>query len=64
MRGLGVLGNSGAVLLEAEIYTPTMTRSHTKEGSLSFDATHFYQYMNDHFSHLDLRLDAIDEREQ
>ena len=54
----------GAVLLKEEEYTLPLTRSHTGTSSSGFDATHFYQYMNDHFSCLNLRLDAIDERHQ
>jgi len=40
-----------------------MTRSHIEADSSGFDATHFYQYMDGHFSRLNLRLDAIDERQ-
>ena len=55
---------SGAIPLEEEEYTPSLTRSRTGMGSSGFDATHFYHYMDDHFSPLNLPLDAIDERQQ
>ncbi|KAJ8444751.1 hypothetical protein Cgig2_033759 [Carnegiea gigantea] len=40
----------------------SMTRSHGVTGSSHFDEAHFYQYLDDHFSRLNLRLDVIDER--
>jgi len=57
-------GGSDVVLLEEEEYTPPLTHSHTGTGSSSFDATYFYHYMHDHFSRLNLRLDALNERQQ
>ena len=62
--GSDIPRGSGAVPLEEEEYTPPLTRSHTGAGSSGFDATHFYHYMDDHFSRLNLRLDAIDEWQQ
>ena len=62
--GYDLPGSSDAVPLEQEEYTPLLTRSHIGAGSSSFDAIHFYQYMDDHFSCLNLSLDAIDERQQ
>ena len=38
------------------MHIPLMIQSHIKAGSSTFDATHFYQYMDDHFSHFNLRL--------
>jgi len=60
--GSAIPGSFGANPIEEEEYTLLMTRSQTKEGSLGFDATHFYQYMDDHFSCLNLRIDAIYKR--
>jgi len=48
--------SSDAVPIEEEEYTPPLTRSRAGAGSSSFDATHFYHYMDDHFSCLNLRL--------
>ena len=56
--------SSRVVPLEEEEYTPLLTQSHTRAGSSGFDATHFYQYMDDYFSCPNLRLDAIDEWQQ
>jgi len=46
------------------MYTPPMNMSRIEVGSLGFDATHVYQYMDEHFSRINLRLDAIDGRQQ
>jgi len=62
--GSDIPRGSGAVSLEDEEYTPSLTRSRKGAGSSGFDATHFYHYMEDHFSRLNLWLDAIDERQQ
>jgi len=62
--GFDVPSSSGVVPLKEEMYTPSMTRSSTKASSSGFDAMHFYQYMDNHFSRLNLRLDAIDEQQQ
>jgi len=43
------------------MYTPPLTRSRREVSSSDFDATHFYQHIDDHFSCLNLRLDAFDE---
>jgi len=61
--GFNLPNSSGVVLLEEE-YTPSLNHSHTGAGPSGFDATHFYQYMDDHFYCLNLRLDAIDEWQQ
>ena len=47
--------------LEKEMCTPPMTRILNEVGSMSFNATHFHQYMDHHLSYLNLRLNAIDE---
>jgi len=47
-----------------EMLEPPMTRSRSAVGSFGFSKAHFYQYSDDHFSRLKLRLDAIDERQQ
>ncbi|KAJ8428089.1 hypothetical protein Cgig2_024801 [Carnegiea gigantea] len=47
-----------------EGYDPLLTRSHTRPASSGFNEAHFYQYMDDYSSHLNLRLDAIGERQQ
>jgi len=57
-------GSSGVIPPEEEMHTPLMTRSRTEVGSSDFNATHFYQYMDDHFFRLNLRLNAIDEHQQ
>ena len=62
VRGWDAPSIYGVVPLEEEMYTPPMTRSCTKVGFLGFDATYFYQYTDDHFSLLKLRLDAIIDR--
>ena len=61
---LDVLGNSRVVPLKEEIYIPPMTRSRTGASTSGFNEAHFYQYMDDHFSCLNLRLDAINEWQQ
>ena len=58
-----VPSNSRVVPLKEEMYTLLMTRSCTNAGFSGFDSMHFYQYMDDHFSHLNLRLDDIDEQQ-
>jgi len=55
--GGGCLGSA----LSEEILKPPMTRSRNAGGSLGFNEAHFYQYLDDNFSYLNLRLDAIDE---
>jgi len=62
--GSNILSGSGAVSLEKEEYTPPLTQSSTGAGSSGFNATHFYQYMDDQFFRLNLQLSAIDERQQ
>ncbi|KAJ8429038.1 hypothetical protein Cgig2_016943 [Carnegiea gigantea] len=57
----GVAGSSRAILPDEEMYEPPLTRSHTEASSSGFNEAHFYQYMDDHFSRLNLRLDAINE---
>jgi len=52
-----------ATPLEEETYDPHLTRSHTEAGSSGFNEAHFYHYMDEHFSHLNLRLGAIYERQ-
>ena len=64
MGGLDISSSFGAIPLEEEFFTPPMTKSHTEAGSSGFDATHFYQHIDDHFSRLNLRLNAINERQQ
>ncbi|KAJ8430877.1 hypothetical protein Cgig2_011340 [Carnegiea gigantea] len=49
---------------EEEEYDPPLTRSHTKAGSSGFNEAHFYQYMDVHFSRLNLRLNVINKRQQ
>jgi len=41
-----------------------LTRSRTEAGSSGFNEAHFYRYMDDRFSRLNLKLDAIDEHQQ
>ena len=47
--GSDIPNSSSAVPLEEEEHTPPLTQSRTVAGSLGFDATYFYQYMDDHF---------------
>jgi len=61
--GSDLLGSSGAIPFEEEEYTPPLIRSHIGAGSSGFNTTRFYQYTDDHFSRLNLWLDAIDEGE-
>jgi len=60
----GVARSSRTILPDEEMYEPPLTRSHAKASSSSFNEAHFYQYMDDHFSRLNLRLDAINEQQQ
>ena len=46
------------------MYTPPVTRRCTEVCSSGFDTTYFYQYIDDHFSHLNPRLDDIDEQQK
>ena len=62
--GSDTIDSSGAMSHEEEIYIPPITRSHTDAGSSGFDATLFYQYINNRFSRTTLRLDAINEWQQ
>ena len=41
-----------------------MTRRRTKAGSSGLNEAHLYPYMDDHFSRLNVRLDAIDVFQQ
>ena len=50
-----------AIPPDEDRYNPPLTRSCTELGSSGFNEAHFYQYMDDHFFRLNLRLDAIDE---
>ncbi|KAJ8438044.1 hypothetical protein Cgig2_014173 [Carnegiea gigantea] len=71
-QGGNVIGSKGgvgssraqAVPAKGERYDPPLTRSHTEMGSLGFNEAHFCQYMDDHFSYLNLRLDIIVEHQQ
>ena len=55
-----VTASSGVVPPE-KMLEPPMTRNRTKVSSSSFIEAHFYQYLDDHFSCHNLRLDAIHE---
>jgi len=62
--GSNLLSSFGVVPFEEEEYTLPLTLAYTSVGSLGFDATHCHRYMDDHFSNLNLRLDAFDEWQQ
>ena len=57
------VGCSGSTSPE-EMLEPPMTRSRDATRSSGLNEFHFYQYLDDHFSRLNLRLDAIDECQQ
>ena len=61
--GYNVLGSSRSVPPEEEMYTPHITKSRTEASSSSFHAMYFYQYIDDHFSRLNLRLNSIDDQQ-
>jgi len=46
------------------MFEPPMTRSRGAVGCSGFDEAHFDQYIGDHFSHFNLRLNTIDEHQQ
>ncbi|KAJ8420412.1 LOW QUALITY PROTEIN: hypothetical protein Cgig2_000263 [Carnegiea gigantea] len=46
---------------EEEMYEPPLAKSRAEASSSGFNEAQFYQYMDDDFSRLNLRLDAIDE---
>ncbi|KAJ8420957.1 hypothetical protein Cgig2_001993 [Carnegiea gigantea] len=64
--GEGGAGSSGAQAIppEEKRYEPLLTRSRTKACSSGFNEVHFYSYIDDHFSRLNLRLDLFKEEEQ
>jgi len=37
-------------------------QSRSTTDSFDFNESHFYQFVNDHFSRINLRLDPVDER--
>ena len=59
-----VAGSCEAIPSDEEMYEPPLTRSCAEASSLGFNEAHFYQYMDDHFSFLNLRLDTIDQWQQ
>jgi len=61
--GEGGVGSSRAQVIppEEEGYDPLLTRSHTEMASSGFNEAHFYQYMDYHFSRLNLRLNATEK---
>jgi len=54
----GGVESSGAqaVPLKEEGYDPPLTRNYIEVASSGYNEAHFYQYMDEHFSRLNLRL--------